>query len=600
MLHDIRRVLALLPSTERARWAMLVPLSGLAAAMEAIAALLVVAWIGLVTNPEEAPKLPFGLTTPFVAADDVAGRLIVWSVAVTSFFAIKSGVVLLFTFLGARVAASSTVSVSTSLMRKYLSADYEFFFDRTSSGLKNNLLSACDKVFTGVARAGLEAASELMLLAAVLFALVYAAPSTALIAAGLLTVLLAALLRLTRKIFVHLGHVSHVLRRKLLEIIQHSVGAIKEVKVLQKEEFFAEHFAKARAQLSGALAKRTALDAAPRVTLDAVFVAIIAFLVVMLHVVSSGEDTMSTLALFAFAGFRILPSVARIMAHVNAFRFGQSALRELEEDFQQMGHFVDAQSTRPDTTSAVPSGADMTLEDVSYTYPGCDEPALEGISTRIKTGESIGIVGTTGAGKSTLVDILLGLLRPSTGRAMVGDHDLIDVRDRWYPRVGYVPQDIFLLDDTIAANVAFGLPAAEIDEARVRESLRMAQALDFVEQLPKGIHTGTGERGIRLSGGQRQRLAIARALYRDPEVLIFDEATSALDHATEVELAATVRELGGGRRTTIIVAHRMTTVRHCTRLLVLDHGTLAAEGDYETLLAVSPQFRVIAGGATAA
>ena len=236
----------------------------------------------------------------------------------------------------------------------------------------------------------------------------------------------------------------------------------------------------------------------------------------------------------------------------------------------------------------------LVCEQVSFTYELAGRPALQTVNLRIRRGESIGIVGATGSGKSTLVDVLLGLLRPSSGRVLVDGVDLVGRERAWQRLIGYVPQDPYLLDDSLRRNIAFGIPDALIDEQRLARACALAQLDDFLRQLPAGVETTAGEDGVRLSGGQRQRVAIARALYHDPAVLVFDEATAALDNQTEREVTRAIAELQGGR-TVIVIAHRLTTVASCDRLFFLQDGRIAAVGRYDELLR-HPNFRAMAHG----
>jgi ATP-binding cassette subfamily C protein len=235
----------------------------------------------------------------------------------------------------------------------------------------------------------------------------------------------------------------------------------------------------------------------------------------------------------------------------------------------------------------------IDLEAVSFRYDGTSAPVLEDVSLTIRRGESIGVVGPTGAGKSTLIDVVLGLLAPTSGRITVDGVDIAGAPRAWQRLIGYVPQAAFLFDDTIARNVALGVATADIDPTRLAEALRMAQLSDFVASLPDGVATQIGERGIRLSGGQRQRVAIARAIYRQPEVLVFDEATAALDNQTERELSRAIEALRG-QKTIILIAHRLTTVQSCDALVFLRAGRVEAIGPYDQLVADNPDFRAMA------
>jgi ATP-binding cassette subfamily C protein len=306
----------------------------------------------------------------------------------------------------------------------------------------------------------------------------------------------------------------------------------------------------------------------------------------------AGVDVLPLLGLYAYAGFRMIPSANRILWRINEIRHGTSAVQQLYHDYRLLDCSA---SDRRDAagTARLPFTDCLATEGVSYTYPGAARAALQDVHLTIRRGESIGIVGSTGAGKSTLVDTIIGLLQPDCGRVTV---DNLDVQTRlraWQRQIGYVPQSIFLADDSLRRNIAFGVPEAEIDDHRLQVAIGMAQLAAFVAALPAGLDTCVGERGIRLSGGERQRLGIARALYHEPEVLVFDEATSALDQGTEGEVMRAIEALHG-KKTLLVIAHRLSTVRHCDRLIVLCNGRIIACGSFDTLMAHHPEFRTLA------
>jgi ABC-type bacteriocin/lantibiotic exporter with double-glycine peptidase domain len=290
------------------------------------------------------------------------------------------------------------------------------------------------------------------------------------------------------------------------------------------------------------------------------------------------------IALYAFAGYRMLPTMQEIFASVARVRFTQPALDLLHRDLMEKS----SGELTPRPAAALPFKRAIRLTNVNYRYPAGDRPVLQNIELEIPRGVRVAFIGPTGAGKSTVVDLILGLLQPTTGTVSVDDQPLqsVDVIRRWQRQIGYVPQHIFLADDTIAANIAFGQPPQEIDQVAVQRAARMAQLHEFIaNELPQGYDTKVGERGIRLSGGQRQRLGLARALYGDPSVLVLDEATSALDTTTE----DTVREALDGldeNHTVILIAHRLSTVRNCDILYKLDQGRLVASGSHDEVLGV--------------
>jgi ATP-binding cassette subfamily C protein len=297
------------------------------------------------------------------------------------------------------------------------------------------------------------------------------------------------------------------------------------------------------------------------------------------------------LALFAYAGFRAVPSANRIMLNVGYLREGRPYARAVAADFGTLRGTA-ARPHGPEPT--VEFRESLACEHVTFAYEASAHRALHDVNLRIRRGESVGIVGPTGSGKSTLVDVLLGLLRPTSGRVLLDGDDLAGHERAWQRLIGYVPQDPYLLDDTLRRNIAFGIPDALIDEQRLLRACTLAQLDDFVRQLPEALETSIGEDGVRLSGGQRQRIAIARALYQDPAVLVFDEATAALDNQTEREVTRAIAAVHG-ERTVIVIAHRLSTVAACDRLIFLQEGRIAAVGRYDDLMR-NPGFRAMTTG----
>jgi ATP-binding cassette subfamily C protein len=325
----------------------------------------------------------------------------------------------------------------------------------------------------------------------------------------------------------------------------------------------------------------------PRIVVETVFVAG-ALLVILLTTLggSVGAESVPLLGLYAYAGFRVIPSANRIVWLLSEIRVGSPAIDRVHADLVGTGGW----NTRAAAVAApCPLRDQLELERVSYAYEGNDRPVLADVSLTIRRGESVGIVGNTGIGKSTLVDLIVGLLEPTGGRICVDGADIRCLAG-WQRQIGYVPQTIFLVDDTLRQNVALGVADADIDETRVRAALHRAQLDAFVAALPRALETVVGERGVRLSGGERQRIGIARALYHEPSVLVLDEATSALDSRTEAELAEAIDALRI-HRTLIVVTHRLTTVRRCDRLVFLADGRVADVGTFDELATRNVAFR---------
>jgi ATP-binding cassette subfamily C protein len=428
--------------------------------------------------------------------------------------------------------------------------------------------------------------SELLLIAALLIVLLATAPYVTLVTGVVMGVLVVLLLKLTQKTFGLWGGKAHEMAGAIMANLQQSLAGVKEVKILGRERFFYESYREQRTSLSRLLWLRATLENMPRLVIETVFVLGVVLVIVAFEVRGSSEDIVPLLGLFAYAGFRIMPSIHRIIQHLNSMRFGSASVDQIYDDFNEL---KDA-PLPAESDTLLPFTEAIRFEGVSYSYPRADHPALAGVELTIKKGESLGIVGATGAGKSTLVDLLLGLLPPDQGRVTVDGRDIQSDLRGWQNQLGYVPQMIYLIDDTLRRNVALGIPDDRIDEARVERAIELAQLGELVRGLSQGLDTIVGERGVRLSGGERQRVAIARALYRDPDVLIFDEATSSLDNRTEQEMTKAI-ELLRGDKTLVIIAHRLTTVRRCDRLLFVERGRIVDSGSFDELLAGNEQFR---------
>ncbi len=583
----IGRSIGFLNPIEKRRWAALIPLAVVAALFEAAGAVLIFTLIAVIADPtaiDSSKAAAFFYRE--IAGGDRPRFIAIFSGAVALFYVAKNGAILLETYAANRCASQSVASLSTKLLKAYLSAPYSFHFHRNSAHLIRNTNSAVDTAYRGVLVSAVHASCEVMLIVALLAVLVATAPWVTLITSVVMGVLVLLLLKLTQKTFGLWGGRTHELSGAIMANLQQSLAGVKEVKILGRERFFYESYREQRAAMSRLLWLRATLENTPRLVIETVFVLGVVLVIVVFEARGSSEDIVPLLGLFAYAGFRIMPSLHRIIQYMNGMRFGAASVDELHADFNDLGD-----AALPEESDALlPFGERIRFESVSYSYPRADHPAITGIDLEIQKGESVGIVGATGAGKSTLIDLLLGLLAPDQGRITVDGFDIQDDLRGWQNQIGYVPQMIYLIDDTLRRNVALGIPDERIDETRVAHSVQMAQLEEFVEGLSKRLDTLVGERGVRLSGGERQRVAIARALYREPNVLIFDEATSSLDNRTEQEMTRAIENLRGDR-TLIIIAHRLTTVRRCDRLLFVDKGRIIDSGSFDELVANNEEFR---------
>lgn len=586
--------LLLLTPHERGEWAGLIPLALIAALLETCGAAAAFALITVLSDPTQASALPV-LKSLFTQLPPQTERAIVLVCTglLVLFFVVKNALLAVIAYAQGRVASNSTAALSRRMFAGYLAAPYSYHFQRNSSVLIRNTTYSVHAAVHLVMSAAVQIVTETLVLAGIVAVLMAAAPWVTAGVAVLLAAMLTVLLRLTRRSVVRWGMQEQELQQEILQSLQQGLGGIKEVKVLGREQFFYEGFASRQDALARIRYLAHALAAMPRLLVETVFVSALLFVVMWASPGGAlAPALVPLLGLYAYAGFRVIPSVNRIVLQLNCIRTASSAVRQLHDDVEAF---------RPTGTHAFDGAAGaareevafterIVLDHVSYEYDGVDAPVLRDISLTIQRGESIGIVGATGAGKSTLVDLLLGLLAPSQGRITVDGRDVSRSLRAWQRKIGYVPQTPFLIDDSLRRNIAFGRLDAEIDEQRVRTVIRLAQLERFLADLPDGLETVVGERGVRLSGGERQRIAIARALYDEPEVLVFDEATSSLDNATEQDVVKTVEALRGSK-TILIVAHRLSTVRRCDRLMFLERGGVAAVGPFDELLADNAEFR---------
>jgi ABC-type multidrug transport system fused ATPase/permease subunit len=374
----------------------------------------------------------------------------------------------------------------------------------------------------------------------------------------------------------------------LIRGVNQGIGGIKEIRILAAERHFLEHVSLSAKLCADSQKKFYTLIAIPRFLIETVFVIfVVLFALFTLYTGKSGDAMVATLAMFGVAGIRVLPAVVNISSALASMSYSGFALSELYRDLQ----YVERQSAGSGVAAFSSQSEDpiaafrqLELDNISYAYPGAGRQAIDGISLAITHGQSIGLIGASGAGKTTLVDILLGLHQFDSGKLTVNGTDITEYGwSNWLQQVAYIPQNVFLADETLEKNIAFGISEESIDSTKVIEALAAAQLSQLVERLPDGVHTMVGERGIRLSGGERQRVALARAFYHNRNVFIFDEATSALDAETERQVIEVIESLHG-QKTLIVIAHRLTTVKSCDVIFRLKEGRIIDSGRYEDVV----------------
>jgi ABC-type multidrug transport system fused ATPase/permease subunit len=489
-------------------------------------------------------------------------------------------------------------SLSYSLFTTYLGQPYSWFLRQHTSGLANKVLSEVNEVVYGALFPSTQVIANGLAIIFLLCLLLMVDPVLAVCAAAVLSTVYGLTLVLTRRRLDGLGEIRTSSNNARFRIVQEALGGIKDVKLSALENRFLERYSKpSRLMTQGNTSAKVIGEIPSFVMQGLVFGGLLIVLLYFMITKGGLEEALPILAVYAFAGYRLIPALQALYSQLSTLRYHSPLLKTLHADFQNLGRSATLSAPQsPEGDQRLRFTRQLTLSDLHYTYPGSQQPALAGINLTVPFRTKIGLVGSSGSGKTTAIDVILGLLQPDRGVLRLDDTVIgPDNLRRWQRNIGYVPQQIYLTDETITENIAFGVLPHEIDKAAVQRAAQIANLHHFiVTELREGYDTLVGERGVRLSGGQRQRIGIARALYHNPEVLILDEATSALDNLTEKAVMEAMDNLGN-EKTIILIAHRLSTVRSCDCIYVLEHGCVVAEGTYEQLLEKNAHFRAMAG-----
>lgn len=576
-----RKIWELLTPPQRRAAAVLLVLMLIGMVLETLGIGLVIPALGLMTQGDLATKYPAFAPVLRTLGNPSRERLIVIAMlTMVAASTLKAVFLAVLTWRAMSFVNNVQADLAHRLFAGYLRQPYVFHLQRNSAQLIRNIVNETYILTQSGFTSGLTLLTETFVLLGVGALLIAIEPVGALSVAATLAISGWAIVRLPRHRILRWGEQRQYHEGQRLQHLQQGLGSVKDIKLLGREEdFLGQHHVHSLGMARLGQRQGT-LQQIPRIALE--FIAIIGLAALVLTMLAQGkpvEKILPSLGLFAVAAFRFLPSVTRVIYAFHAVRYGMPAVNTLHEELRSL-----AATNVPLRAGALPFTSELTLDRVSFRYPSVSSEAVSDISLAISRGSSVGFIGGSGAGKSTLIDVILGLLTPAAGSIKVDGVDIQGDLRTWQDQIGYVPQFIFLTDDTLRRNVAFGIPDTQIDEAAVWRAIKAAQLDQFVvNELSEGIETMVGERGVRLSGGQRQRIGIARALYHDPSVLVLDEATSSLDTATEAGVMDAVRALKGDK-TLIIVAHRLSTVEQCDRLFRLDQGRIVEQGETALVL----------------
>ncbi len=599
MLKIYRMLLEMFTPRERRLFLALLVVMIVSALIETVGVAAILPFLAILSDPEIIRTnawLAWGYETLGFTSDQsylVFIGLMVFGVVVLSLVVKTATLYAMMRFSFMRAA-----TMSMRLLGGYLHQPYTWFLNRNSADLGKSLLSEIDRLSLTVIGPAMRLLASTVVVVFLTGLIVLMNPVIALSAAGFIFVSYGLIFLGLRKFIARRGKERLIANGQRFQIAQEALGGAKEVKLLGLETTYVARFRKPAHNMARALTTDMVVGESPRYILEGIAFGGMLLLIVVMLISDEGslERLLPLLGVYAFAGLRLFPALQQVFRMATGLRFNYSGLESLHHDLMEVERNVPDRPKGPQP-APLDLGTSIELDDIHYAYPHAERGALNGLSLTIPANTTLGIVGGTGAGKTTAVDMILGLLMPEKGALLVDGVPITrENRRAWQRTIGYVPQQIFLTDESVRGNIAFGIPAEEIDEAAIERAARIAELHDFVvNELPEGYDTMVGERGVRLSGGQRQRIGIARALYHDPDVLILDEATSALDNLTERAVMDAVHNLGRAK-TIIMIAHRLTTVKDCDRIVMLERGRVISSGTYDELLDHSQKFRAMAGG----
>ena len=517
------------------------------------------------------------MVSGLVGSAETAPVLLFITLLMITVYIVKNAFMLFLLNLRVRFIGTNKVKMGTKMITCYMYKPYTFHLQRNTAEIIRNINGDVGGAFNVISNIFALISDVLIVIALVAYLL--AVDFTMTIGVMLALALCSAIYFLfVRKKIRTLGRENRKVTARMYKAIQQAMGGIKEVKIMGREKYFAEVYNEAGIE-SVRIGKRYAvISAIPARLIETLCMCTI--LGVLAIKIAGGEnltEVVPRLSAFAVAAIRLLPRANGINACINSITYNMPSLEALYDDLRESEREEAErlreieQKKQQKKTVSVGQEEDIFVRGVTYTYPNKNEPVLKNVDLTIAHGSSVGIVGATGAGKTTLVDLILGLLKPDSGTICYGTLDIHEDYAQWQKHIGYIPQTIYLVDDTIRSNVALGIESDRVDDTTVWRALENAQLAEFVRSLENGLDTVIGERGVRISGGQRQRIGIARALYRDPEILFFDEATSSLDNETEAAVMESINALGS-QKTMIIVAHRLTTLRGCDKIYRVDEA----------------------------
>ncbi len=582
MIKILKRLNVLLDAKQKRRMVLIIFLMLIGGILESLSISVVIPVMQAVIDPVKLMKNKYAaMVYERLHLTSSLQLTMILMVALIIAFVLKNLFLFLQNVIQLRFVYTNQFATSRKLMINFMERKYEYYLNADTAVIQRNITSDVNNMYALILTI-LQFTSEIVVFICLAAVLLMVDAKMILSITALLLVMLIIIKKVLRPIMYKAGQDNQDYYSGLFKWINEAVAGIKEIKVANKENYFITEYAKCGAGYVNAVQKYNIFNSTPRLLIETVCIAgLVAYMMAVIAHGASVDELLPQIAVFGLAAMRLLPSANRINNYTTSISYLETFLwnvsDNLKEDINDKNMIYDVSSyAKPVEVTKLPLTKEIRLENITYKYPNTDVLIFDNANMTIPIGEAVGVVGTSGAGKTTIIDILLGLLDLQSGSILADGVNVETNYKGWLKNIGYIPQTIFMLDSTIRKNVAFGYADEDIDDERVWAVLKEAQLDEFVRGLPEGLDTSIGERGIRLSGGQRQRIGIARALFEDPELLVLDEATSALDNETEAAIMDSINILAG-KKTLVIIAHRLQTIEKCNMVYRVENGKINRE-----------------------
>jgi len=592
--RDLIEVRRLLSRKDCGKYATLMCLMLSAAFVEAIGIGIIPLYMSVLLNPSSLADIRWiGHYFSGLPNEPTVQLILSASLVLMTYIILKNCYIAFVYYIQVRTVYNTRIKLCNSVFHAYQHAPYEWFLQRNSSELIRNIRGDTAQIVGGVMLPMLDLIMASFMGLFILIVILLSTPALTFIS---LSIIAGGVYLVVHRFQGKLHHTGSVLRtenKEMLQAVLQAFGAFIDSRIIGCEEYLAKIFNDSMVRSAKAMIQRALITKATPLAVETISIfGIVSLLFIILQVSSSLTDALPAIILVVVAVVRLKQVIGRAATAFNHITAARASIPGIVSDLHELKEIDSRFSAKLSLNHKIKGFANLSLCQVTYSYPGTEMPSAREINLEIRKGESVAFVGPTGCGKTTLANILLGLLEPQIGCVTVNGVDIFSDLNGWRANLGYIPQSVFLIDNDIRSNIAFGVDDKEINEERFQEAIHGACLNDFIDTLPEGIHTVVGERGVRLSGGQRQRLGIARALYVDPEVLVMDEATSALDNTTESEIMEVVNRVKNNR-TLIMIAHRLSTVKDCNCLYFMKDGRIDALGTYDELYESHHEFRMM-------